>query len=530
MTLATANRAGRTALIAPVVLGLAVVGLAVAGTAPAATASALPVYDVSWPQCGQYGQPMPPTGIPGIVIGLTAGRAFTVNPCLATQVTWARAHNVPAQAYTMASYPTASQLTTYGSRGPWTGTSLAARLRNVGYAQARDARARLTAGNLGFAPSMIWIDVERNDAQPWAGAPISPAADRARNRAVLEGLMRGFSDAGIRYGIYADSRHVRVEVTGSWQLAGVPAWDVAGSAPAAAAACTRPGPYAGRKLMTQWTDGRYDYDVPCPGYTARPPLPYPPTAVHDLNRDWSNDLIARTPGGQLWLYPGTAGAGPGARRQLGSGGWQGYNQVLAVGDASGDGIPDVVARTPAGQMWLYPGTGSAALGARRLIGTGWQAYDALVAPGDFNGDGIPDLIARTPAGQLWLHAGSGTGTFPTRRPISPGWQIYDTLTSAGDLTGDGTADLLGRSPSGHLYLYPGNGTGSIGARHEVGAGDWNGYALVRGVPDVTGDSIPDVVGYTRSGQLWVHLGDGAGGLVARRQLVRTGWPAYDTLA
>src|SRR5690606_37062765 len=133
-----------------------------------------------------------------VIVGLSHGLPFTENPCLASQVSWITSRGKPAHAYTMAAFPTAAQLSAYGSRGPWATVTRAGRLSNAGYAQATYAAASLR--RVGFAPPVVWIDVEPRPAQPW---PSSTAAQRRENRYVLEGLMRGLHDAGYAYGFYS---------------------------------------------------------------------------------------------------------------------------------------------------------------------------------------------------------------------------------------------------------------------------------------------------------------------------------------
>src|SRR5690349_5872082 len=118
---------------------LAVFGLML-GTVPTVTAEAATLrgYDISWPQCptsaGGSGLPLPPSSAQFVVVGLTRSLPFTTNPCLASQVGWARRNVVPAQAYTIAAFPTTAQLSQYGGQGPWSATTRAAQLSNVGYA------------------------------------------------------------------------------------------------------------------------------------------------------------------------------------------------------------------------------------------------------------------------------------------------------------------------------------------------------------------------------------------------------------
>ncbi|MFB7600612.1 FG-GAP-like repeat-containing protein [Streptomyces sp. NPDC056160] len=121
------------------------------------------------------------------------------------------------------------------------------------------------------------------------------------------------------------------------------------------------------------------------------------TAVGDLTGDGRADLIAAEKStGKLYLYPGTSTGALGSRKLIGTGGWNGVNALTGVGDMNGDGRPDRYAREAStGKLWLYPGRASA-LGGRVLVGNGgWNAMANLIAVGDFSGDGRPDLAAVT---------------------------------------------------------------------------------------------------------------------------------------
>ena len=130
-------------------------------------------------------------------------------------------------------------------------------------------------------------------------------------------------------------------------------------------------------------------------------------APRDFNGDGKPDILARTSAGALLMYRGDGDGGwmSGTPTQIGSG-WQGFSALLAPGDWSGDGKPDVLARTSAGALLLYRGNGAGGwIGGAEQIGSGWQQFDALVAGGDFSGDGKPDVLARTSAGALLMYRG-----------------------------------------------------------------------------------------------------------------------------
>ncbi|MFD5482666.1 trypsin-like serine protease [Streptomyces hawaiiensis] len=100
----------------------------------------------------------------------------------------------------------------------------------------------------------------------------------------------------------------------------------------------------------------------------------------DYNGDGKTDLIARSKSGSyLYLYKGTGKAGSGAfsaRVKVRT--WGGYNAFDAPGDVTGDGKADFLARTPGGTLYLYPGTGkgtSEIFATRKSVGTDFKQYD-----------------------------------------------------------------------------------------------------------------------------------------------------------
>jgi hypothetical protein len=54
-------------------------------------------------------------------------------------------------------------------------------------------------------------------------------------------------------------------------------------------------------------------------------------------------------------------------------------------------------------------------------------YDAIVGVGDLTGDGRADLIARDTAGNVFRNSGDGKGSFGARVQIASGWQGYKGL-------------------------------------------------------------------------------------------------------
>jgi secreted trypsin-like serine protease len=153
-------------------------------------------------------------------------------------------------------------------------------------------------------------------------------------------------------------------------------------------------------------------------------------APGDLNGDGLPDMLSVDSSGAMWQYPGK-GNGTFSSRVKVSTGWSQYNSVRGHGDFTGDGKADLIARSKTGSyVYLYKGTGktgSEAFSSRIKVRT-WSSYNAFDAVGDVTGDGKADFLARTSGGTLYLYPGTGKATseiFATRISVGTGFQKYD---------------------------------------------------------------------------------------------------------
>ncbi|MFE7166375.1 trypsin-like serine protease [Streptomyces sp. NPDC057616] len=154
-------------------------------------------------------------------------------------------------------------------------------------------------------------------------------------------------------------------------------------------------------------------------------------APGDVNGDYVPDLLSVDSAGTMWVYPGK-GNGTFSTRYSVRTGWNQYNSVRGHGDFTGDGKADLIARQAGtGDLYLYKGTGktgSEAFSSRIKVRSAWTGYNAFDAVGDITGDGIADYLARTPSGTLYLYKGTAqatTAVFAARLSVGNGFQYYD---------------------------------------------------------------------------------------------------------
>ncbi|MFV0426844.1 MAG: FG-GAP-like repeat-containing protein [Beutenbergiaceae bacterium] len=192
----------------------------------------------------------------------------------------------------------------------------------------------------------------------------------------------------------------------------------------------------------------------------------------------SRDLVAVNMGtGALWAFPIVGGQLQSPVR-IGSSGWTSMDAIVGISGFAGAGSAGVIARSRvSGVLHYYAATGAGGLSYVSVIGSGWGGIELITNAGDWDGDGVTDVVAKNPAGQLWLFVGDGGGRFAGGSRIGSGWGSMTNFVGGGEWTGDGLPDLLTVNAVGQLWRFPASSAGGFGSPTRIGTG-WGGITLI----------------------------------------------------
>jgi hypothetical protein len=226
----------------------------------------------------------------------------------------------------------------------------------------------------------------------------------------------------------------------------------------------------------------------------------------DWDGDGHTDLlgIVRSDG-SLRMYRGNGTGGFLGMKVIGSG-WGRYDGLMMTGDFDGDAAPDFLARnTATGELRLYRGSGAGGFAGVRVVGKGWNIFNGLLGVGDWSGDGHSDVLARLGDGSLRMYRGNGTGGWVSPYPtIGTGWNALRFPGTGAVTTGSvctnpyfTTSSSNGGVTDGGYYVhnnlwnaggYPGTkGTTSVCSYHS-----WNHVATATNTGDGAVKTYPNV--------------------------------------
>ncbi|TAJ18106.1 MAG: hypothetical protein EPO68_08390, partial [Planctomycetota bacterium] len=229
------------------------------------------------------------------------------------------------------------------------------------------------------------------------------------------------------------------------------------------------------------------------------------SAVGDVDGDGRADLAIGQPvtsalgGGSVVLVDGSSGI---ERWRVHGGATDFGRTTAAIGDWSGDGEPDVLARIGGSQDALLAlrGHDGAAIA---LLPIATSELAALVGIGDVDQDGVPDAVLGQPmlngwAGAVTWIAGPGGSLSVTLSGAAPGDSLGTALAPVPDLDGDGVADLLIGAPGtdgvaldgGSVLLCSGANGATLRTWHGATTGELG--RSFAAVADRDGDGLADV--------------------------------------
>ncbi|MGV8846858.1 glucosaminidase domain-containing protein [Tessaracoccus sp.] len=195
-------------------------------------------------------------------------------------------------------------------------------------------------------------------------------------------------------------------------------------------------------------------------------------------------------------------------------------QTIFPGDWDQNGHEDLMLRTPTGDLYYYRATSTGRFSAPVKIGNGWSPAVDIMGGQDWSGDGRPDLMARFADGRLVLYPGNGSGGFAAPRQVGHGWQSFTSLTSIAKSVG-GKPAVVGTLRSGEVLLYSSNGTGVLNSPLRL-ASDWSKLQTLTGVGDWNRNGRSDLVAIEASGKLQL-IAVGSNAVTSANTEIGTGW-------
>jgi hypothetical protein len=208
-------------------------------------------YDISWPQCDLV---YPTTLYDFGIVGVTGGRPYTRNACLASEYSWAMEGISTAPALYMNLDAPSGPSLTYGETGPIVGCAsgdTTCQAYNYGYGAAQAAVAY--AHSQSAQATTWWLDIEMDDA--WT-------SDTALNYHIIQGAIAYLKALRLSVGIYS-TPYQWAQIAGN-NRPGLPVWVAGAPTNNPAAYCSSGHGFGGGPIwLVQYADGQYDGDYAC---------------------------------------------------------------------------------------------------------------------------------------------------------------------------------------------------------------------------------------------------------------------------
>ncbi|MEU0575393.1 hypothetical protein [Dermacoccus nishinomiyaensis] len=160
--------------------------------------------------------------------------------------------------------------------------------------------------------------------------------------------------------------------------------------------------------------------------------------ARDIDKDGDDDLYAIDTTGVLRFNPDDRASELFTRAPTTVGhNHGGVNQLAVSPDLDSDTNPDLLLWHGDGRLTRASTTATGGIGPSTVLTViDSTVYDTVLAPGDLTGNGLPDVLARTQSGDLYRYTRQTGGTLASPVKTSTGWNILTTILTPGNIDGD----------------------------------------------------------------------------------------------
>ncbi|HAM73306.1 MAG TPA: hypothetical protein DCM86_16860 [Verrucomicrobiales bacterium] len=274
----------------------------------------------------------------------------------------------------------------------------------------------------------------------------------------------------------------------------------------------------------------------------------------DLNGDGLPDVLRTDSGGGAHVAYLNSGQGPAAPDGTRAVSWSDPREVSAplgaawgfhlgqdethLADMDGDGLADLVHRTPQGDSFYFSNRGTVSWGLRQEVSTSVAPPPAPfgsadVRTGDVDFDKRIDILQSIDSGggfdyRIWFNLGDQTYSAPVTVPQDHGFSFADPAVQIADMNGDRVPDISRIRPSA-IEVTLGLGYGRFDAVRLLPIPDGpltDDQVSHAKLTDLNGDGLADlVIERAAPGECWYWLNGDHGQLTPRRVIAGLPPPA-----
>ncbi|MGY0539808.1 N-acetylmuramoyl-L-alanine amidase [Nocardioides sp. YJ-D4] len=189
----------------------------------------------------------------------------------------------------------------------------------------------------------------------------------------------------------------------------------------------------------------------------------------DWDRDGDGDILIRHTDGTIRVNRGN-GTETFATGVIIGRGFGPVSVIDVVSDITGDGWPDLVGKYSTGEIRVWPGRGTSALGASYRMRSAVSGSTQVIGAGRFYADdGSPEVVVRT-SSKLLIFRTNGPGGLTTYSDPGIDTSVFDFILATKDLRGASTGGdlLLRRKSDGMWFAYEHDQSGGWDRKSQMG--------------------------------------------------------------